>query len=111
MVAFGLSPSVGLALIVLFIAGLGFLATTTTATTVVQLEVEDSQRGRVMALWSVAFLGVRPFGSLADGGLATAVGLRGAAVIMAVPAFVVSVLVVVLVRRRQGSRHDPQLPV
>ena len=100
MVAFGLSPGVAVALVVLFVAGFGFLATTTTATTVVQLEVDDSQRGRVMALWSVAFLGVRPFGSLADGGLAAGIGVRGAAVVMAIPAFAVSAVVVIFLRRR-----------
>ena len=48
-----------------------------------QLEVADNQRGRVMALWSLAFLGTRPFGSLADGALAQVAGLRVAAVVMA----------------------------
>ena len=38
-----------------------------TATTHLQLGVEANQRGRIMALWSIAFLGVRPLASLLDG--------------------------------------------
>jgi MFS family permease len=101
MLAFGLSTTVLFGLIALFISGIGFLTATTSATTAVQLEVEDSQRGRVMALWSVAFLGVRPFGSLVDGAVASAVGLRAAACLMALPAAAVSVLMVVMVVRRR----------
>jgi MFS family permease len=100
MVAFGLSSAVLFGLIALFISGFGFLTATTSATTAVQLEVEDSKRGRVMALWSVAFLGVRPFGSLVDGAVASAVGLRAAACLMALPAAVVSVMMLVMVMRR-----------
>jgi MFS family permease len=100
MVALGLSSAVWFGLIALFVSGFGFLTATTSATTAVQLEVEDSKRGRVMALWSVAFLGVRPFGSLVDGAVASAVGLRAAACLMAVPAAVVSVMMLVMVMRR-----------
>jgi MFS family permease len=101
MVAFGLSSAVLVGLIALFIAGIGFLTATTSSTVAVQLEVDDSQRGRVMALWSVAFLGVRPFGSLVDGAVASAVGLRAAACLMAVPAAAVSVLMLVTLMRRK----------
>ena len=104
MVGFGLAPNVGVALVMLFIAGFGFLATTTTTTTVLQLRVDDRLRGRVMALWSVAFLGMRPFGSLIDGGAAAGIGLRGAAVVMAVPSFAVAAMVTVtLVRRGRAA--------
>ena len=62
-----------------------------------QLEVAPEQRGRVMALWSLCFLGTRPLASLVDGVLASAVGLRGAAVALAVP--VIAVGLVLGVRR------------
>jgi MFS family permease len=94
MVAFGLAPNLGLAYIALAVAGFGFLLTNTAATTAVQLEVADNQRGRVMALWSLAFLGTRPFGSLADGSVAQVVGLRAAAVVMAGVVLVVAALIV-----------------
>ena len=39
-----------------------------------------------MALWSVAFLGLRPLASLIDGAIAGAFGVRAAGVTLAVPA-------------------------
>ena len=39
-----------------------------------------------MALWSVAFLGLRPIASLIDGVLAGAFGVRVAGVVLALPA-------------------------
>jgi hypothetical protein len=93
-VACGVAPNLGLAYVALAIAGFGFLLTNTAATTAVQLEVADDQRGRVMALWSLAFLGTRPFGSLADGSVAQVLGLRAAAVVMAGVVLVVAALIV-----------------
>jgi hypothetical protein len=50
------------------------------------LGVEDHQRGRIMALWSVAFLGLRPIASLTDGAIAGAFGVRVAGVVLTAPA-------------------------
>ncbi len=83
----------------LFVGGLGFLDSVTSATTVLQLEVDDAMRGRIMALWSVAFLGLRPVGSLVDGAVASAAGVRAGALTMAVPAFVGAGAMVALHRR------------
>ena len=48
-----------------------------------------------MALWSIAFLGVRPIGSLLDGILASWAGLRIAAFAIAIPAILAAVALVV----------------
>jgi hypothetical protein len=48
--------------------------------------VTASQRGRIMALWSIAFLGLRPVASLTDGAIAGTVGVRAAGVVLASPA-------------------------
>ena len=81
MVTFSLLPWFGLALAVLVFAGFGYLASNTSATARLQLSVEETQRGRMMALWSVAFLGLRPIASIADGAIASAVGVRAAGVV------------------------------
>jgi MFS family permease len=86
IVAFSLVPWLGLGYTLLFVAGFGYLASNTAATSRLQLEVAEAHRGRIMALWSVAFLGLRPFASLADGALAGAFGVRAAGVCLAVPA-------------------------
>ena len=80
-------------------AGAGYLAGQTRATTRLQLEVGEHERGRVMALWSVAFLGSRPLASLLDGGIASLAGPRVATAVMALPAFVVALL---LLREKWG---------
>jgi MFS family permease len=91
MTAFALAPWLELAFVFLFVAGFGYLASNTAATSRLQLGVSDAQRGRIMALWSVAFLGMRPFASLIDGAIASAVGVRAAAVVLATPALAAAV--------------------
>src|SRR5205814_9466933 len=86
VIGFSVSPWLALGLVFLALAGFGYRASNTHATTRLQLEVEESQRGRVMALWSVAFLGLRPVASLIDGALAGAFGVRVAGVFLALPA-------------------------
>ena len=84
------SPWLPLALAFLFIGGLGYLSSNAAATSRLQLGVDESQRGRIMALWSVAFLGIRPVASICDGALAAAAGVRVAAPVMALPALAVA---------------------
>ncbi len=93
LIAFALAPGIGVALVALPVAGFGYLLAQTRATTELQLGVADEERGRVMALWSVAFLGTRPIASLADGALANAVGPRVAALVFALPALVAAAAV------------------
>jgi MFS family permease len=86
MLAFAALPTVAAALPALGIAGFGYLIGQTSATTQLQLAVADRERGRIMALWSVAFLGLRPVASLTDGAIAGAFGVRAAGVVLTVPA-------------------------
>ena len=79
MTAFGLATAVAFALVALAVAGVGYLLTIIAATTAIQLGVDDEHRGRVMALWSIAFLGLRPFGSLIDGAVGVEIVRRRAA--------------------------------
>jgi MFS family permease len=44
------------------------------ANTVLQTLVDDDKRGRVMSLFTMAFLGVAPFGSLLAGAVADRIG-------------------------------------
>ncbi len=94
-----LSPLV-LAIVALGVAGFGYLAGQTRATTLLQLGVEDHQRGRIMALWSVCFLGTRPIASLIDGGLASLIGIHAAALIMTLPVFAAAAGMLILYRRQ-----------
>jgi MFS family permease len=93
VIAFSVSPWLALGFVFLAVAGFGYLASNTHATTRLQLEVEESQRGRIMALWSVAFLGLRPLASLVDGAIAGAFGVRVAGVCLALPALAMAAVV------------------
>jgi MFS family permease len=106
IVAFSLSPWLALGYVFLFVAGFGYLASNTSATSRLQLGVAESQRGRIMALWSVAFLGLRPIASFLDGVIAGAFGVRVAGVVLALPALVVAALIVRL-RDRRLRRGEP----
>ena len=105
VIGLSLSPWLALAFGFLAVAGFGYLASNTHATSRLQLEVEESQRGRVMALWSVAFLGLRPLASLLDGGLAGAFGVRTAAVCLAVPVLAMAAIVA-----RRGAKNPQFAP-
>jgi len=93
VIAFSLSPFLPLAFGLLFLGGFGYLASNTAATSFLQLGVAENQRGRIMALWSIAFLGLRPFASLVDGAIASSFGVRAAGVALSVPALVAAVVV------------------
>jgi len=105
IVVLSLSPWLSLAYVALFVAGFGYLASNTSATAQLQLGVEESQRGRIMALWSVAFLGLRPIASFVDGTLAGAFGVRVAGVCLALPALAAAAVILRLRYRPLRSRE------
>jgi MFS family permease len=63
-----------LSLLMIALTGLGIMLTAQAVSTVMQTIVEDNMRGRIMAFFTMAFLGVSPIGSLAAGWLADHVG-------------------------------------
>jgi predicted MFS family arabinose efflux permease len=103
---FSLAPTLEVALVVLVVAGFAYLSGNSSTTSRLQLDVADEQRGRIMALWAVAFLGLRPVASLLDGALAAAFGVRVAGVVLALPALAAGVaLLTPAFRVRQRQRQ------
>jgi MFS family permease len=100
VIGFSLSPWLPVAYVFLALAGFGYLASNTSATSRLQLDVAEDQRGRIMALWSVAFLGLRPIASLTDGAIAGAFGVRPAGVVLALPALLAALAILEVERRR-----------
>ncbi len=76
LVGFAIAPNAGFVLAALFLAGVGFLLGVTTTNSNLQRRLTESMRGRVMALWSMAFLGSRPIAALIDGAVADLVSPR-----------------------------------
>lgn len=99
MLGFAMSSSQWTGLAALFVGGFGYLSSVTTATSILHLVLEDAHRGRVAALWSLSFKGVRPIGSLVDGFIASFMGLRMAAVVMAIPTLMGSIWIALWHRR------------
>jgi MFS family permease len=76
VVAMGISPAYGAGLAAMFVIGAGYLAITSALNTSIQLAVDDDLRGRILALYAMAFTGMYPLGSLLQGWLSDAIGLR-----------------------------------
>ncbi len=56
------APTLGVALAAMVLVGVGSVVFLSLGTTTLQIEAAPEMRGRVMALWSVAFLGSTPIG-------------------------------------------------
>jgi len=67
ILGFGLSPHLWLSMIIVPIAGLGMLISFASANTLIQTLTEDHMRGRVMSFFTMAFIGMAPWGNLIAG--------------------------------------------
>ena len=76
LLTFGLLSSAGPAYPVAAMLGFAYFATVTSLSTVLQEEVEDAMRGRVLSLWQMGFGGVVPLGLLVAGPIAEATSIR-----------------------------------
>ena len=73
---FALNSLHALAYPILMALGFSVVLIAAGSNTLLQSWVRDDMRGRVMATFSMAFLGIAPLGSLAVGSLAHAIGIR-----------------------------------
>ncbi len=78
LVALSFMRSVPPAAALLALAGLGMILQITSTNTVLQTIVDDDKRGRVMSLYTMAFIGMTPFGSLLAGWLTEHLGAPAA---------------------------------
>ncbi len=74
LVLFGFSRWLPVSLALLVVTGIGFMVQMAASNTVIQTLVRDEMRGRVMAFYSMSFMGMAPFGSLLAGAVAAHVG-------------------------------------
>ena len=81
---FGLSRNLSASLVIAFIAGACIVGVVSLYSSLVQLMISDSMRGRVMSIFMLAFRGGMPLGNLAAGfvaqrwSISTALGVNGA---------------------------------
>jgi MFS family permease len=74
LLAFARVADFKLALLVLFVIGLGMMVEMAASNTLLQTIVAEDKRGRVMSFYTLAFLGMAPLGSLLTGVLSTWLG-------------------------------------
>ncbi len=74
LIALGLSRFLWLSLILMLFVGGAMMTQMAASNTILQTIVQDDKRGRVMSFYSMAFLGMAPFGSLLAGTLAHHIG-------------------------------------
>jgi MFS family permease len=81
LMLFGLSRSLSVSLLMMLVTGFGMMQGLAASNTVIQTLVPEDKRGRVMSFYTMAFVGMAPFGSLLAGALAHRLGAPHAVMI------------------------------
>lgn len=101
------APNLPVALIALFVSGLGYVAFNSIGNSTLQLACEPSMRGRVMGLWTVAFQGSTAVGSPVVGFLGQDLGARWSLAVGALAAWVATGICVVVAARLGANSTAP----
>ncbi|MEI7998805.1 MAG: MFS transporter [Candidatus Omnitrophota bacterium] len=75
LMVFALSKILWLSWAAMVLIGFGMIIQFAASNTILQTIVEDTKRGRVMSLYTVAFMGMTPIGSFIEGALAHRIGV------------------------------------
>jgi len=73
LIGFGLSSTFWLSMAMVLVAGAGMMQGMAASNTIIQTLVDVDKRGRVMSYYTMAFMGMAPFGSLLAGTMAHAI--------------------------------------
>lgn len=92
--AAGLSVSVFLTGLAMFTAGIFWVWTLATLNATVQLLAPAWIRGRAMSLYTLAFVGILPIGSIVGGAIGDAIGARGAVAVLGATTMLLGVVTV-----------------
>jgi MFS family permease len=101
-IATGLMPGFDTTALMLVPTGLAMLTFTTAANSSVQLGVDPTMRGRVMALYLICFMGGTPFGAPVIGWVAGAFGPRWGMIGGGLICLLATVGISALIARRRG---------
>jgi MFS family permease len=100
MALVAVSPTLPLALAAMVLVGMTSVAFMSVGNSTLQLASAPHMRGRVMALWTVAFLGSTPIGGPIAGWVSQEFGGRAGLALGAVACFVAAGMGLLVVRRR-----------
>lgn len=76
LMVLGFVPTLHVSVFVLFAIGLGTMALMGATNTLIQVLSPENVRGRALSVYTMIAIGVVPAGSLVDGAIASAIGLR-----------------------------------
>ena len=112
ILAAAVAPSMALELAALVFVGYGSITFNSLAKTTLQLAAKPEMRGRVMALWALAWLGSTPIGGPIVGWVGQAIGARWALVIGGVASLACGVLALPALTRidRRAAAQTPPAP-
>ena len=102
----GLAPNLPIALIALAFVGYGSITFNSTAKTTLQLAARADMRGRVMALWALAWGGSTVLGGPLVGWVASQLGSRWGLLVGGIPTMVLGAVLLAIMRRRTRSHAD-----
>jgi MFS family permease len=96
MMVFSAAPSIWLSIAAAFGVGMACLVAGATARSLlIECAGNDERRQTaIMAAWAVAWAGSKPIASLADGSLAGVIGVRATGILLAVPALLPALILV-----------------
>ena len=112
ILAAAVAPSFALELAALVFVGYGSITFNSLAKTTLQLAAKPEMRGRVMALWALAWMGSTPIGGPIVGWTGQAIGARWALVIGGVAALACGILALPALTRidRRSAPDAPPAP-
>ncbi len=115
MLGLALAPSLAIAFVAMGVTGFAAITFMATGNSTLQLEARPSMRGRVMALWAVAFMGSTPVGGPLIGWVVEAAGARAGIAVGAVSCFAAAGIGVFAIRHvgigEVSTRFAPPVPV
>jgi MFS family permease len=74
LILFAFSHSIVVSMLLMLAVGFSMMQVMASANTIMQTIVDEDKRGRVMSFYTLAFIGVAPFGNLIAGSLADRIG-------------------------------------
>jgi MFS family permease len=123
MLCVALAPSLTVAFVAMGVTGFAAITFMATGNSTLQLEAKPSMRGRVMALWAVAFMGSTPIGGPLIGWVVEVAGARVGVAVGGASCLVAAGIGLFVIRRlgigdisratlpAADSRLAPQVPV
>jgi len=110
LIGFSLSRDVRISGAMMLVVGFGVVVATAAINTVLQTLVDEDMRGRIMSLYTMAFVGMSPLGSLLGGALALRIGAPATLALGGSASILVALLFAARIGRLRRSVHPVYVP-